>query len=113
MRRNNGISLLSSKGENEMASGEHAFIERAQRFPICMPISYRKNGEPCWLSGRSIDISRTGIRFQANETLPVKSDLDFNIIFPFKVTLRGRGSVVRMEESMCAVHLHYFNLTPS
>jgi hypothetical protein len=96
-----------------MASSNHAFIERAQRFPISMSIRYRKYGASYWLSGKTINISRTGILFLANDQLPIKSDWDFYILFPFKVALRCRGSVVRSEESMCAVHIHHFSLTPA
>jgi hypothetical protein len=94
-----------------MASTLQIPVERAQRFPLHVSLRYRKNGVSHWLDGKTINISRTGILFQADDNLPIKSVLDILVYFPMKVTLTCRGLVVRAEESACAVHLHRFRLT--
>jgi hypothetical protein len=94
-----------------MALIEQVPIERAQRFPLHVSLRYRKNGASHWLDGRTINISRTGILFQADERLSPRSVLEIIIQFPLKATLACRASVVRAEDMACAVHLHNFKLT--
>jgi hypothetical protein len=94
-----------------MTLTEQIPIERAQRFPLQVSLRYRKNGVSHWLDGRTINISRTGILFRADERLSEKSVLEIIIQFPLKATLACRASVVRAEDMACAVHIHHSKLT--
>jgi hypothetical protein len=94
-----------------MAITEQVPVERAQRFPLHLSLRYRKNGVSHWMDGKTINISRTGILFQADERLPVRSVLEISIQFPLKATLACRASVVRTEDLDCAVQIHNFSLT--
>jgi hypothetical protein len=43
--------------------------KRARRFPLQLPASYRVMGQATWQSGRTLNISRSGVLFQALEML--------------------------------------------
>jgi hypothetical protein len=69
--------------------------QRAQRFPIIIPLQYRIAGTPRWLQGMSVNMSRTGILFHAIEKLPTSSPLEMRIDFPFMSRLSCRATVIR------------------
>jgi hypothetical protein len=57
-------------------------ISRATRFPIRLPLYYRCNGLASWRRGRSLNISRTGILFEAEEDLPMQAAAEVRIELP-------------------------------
>ena len=63
-----------------------------------------------WQDGRTINISRTGILFQADERIPADAVLDIRISFPLKAMLSCQGSIVRTEEPMFAVRIHRYRM---
>jgi hypothetical protein len=83
---------------------------RAPRFPLRMPLQYQKSGAPHWFEGKTLNISRTGILFRTDESVPKDATLDIRVEFPGKVTFSCQGSVVRTEESAFAVRIHRYNL---
>ena len=83
---------------------------RARRFPLRIPLRYRKSGIPVWQEATTLNISRTGILFHTDESLQLKSTLDIRITFPSNVILSCQGSVVRAIESSIAVRIHRHNL---
>jgi hypothetical protein len=94
-----------------MAPTAQAYQPRAHRFPIRVPLHYRKSGMEYWQDGKTINISRTGILFQADETIPTDSVLDIQVSLPLKATLSCQCSVVRAaEESALAVRIHRYHL---
>ena len=93
-----------------MVATMEAPVYRAQRFSLQYPVHYRKIGAPHWQDGETINISRTGILFQACESLPTDSILDIEVHLPKKVTLFCQGSIVRAEESKLAVQIHRYDL---
>ncbi len=84
--------------------------DRAQRFPIVVPIQYRKSGMSHWLKGKTVNISRTGILFKADEKPAAETLLDIVVEFPSDSKLECHGSVVRVEKSLIAVEIHHPNL---
>jgi PAS domain S-box-containing protein len=78
---------------------------RAQRFQLHLPLRYRRLGEKQWYEGTTENISRSGMLFQANETLQPSSQLEINLVLPAEIAgLSGtevvcRGEVVRTIES--------------
>jgi hypothetical protein len=86
-------------------------VYRARRFPLHFPLYYRRTGTPDWQDGRTINISRTGILFQASEYIPPSSVLDIEVHLPAKVTLSCHGSIVRTEQSALAVQIHRYSLS--
>lgn len=79
---------------------EAAQINRATRFPLKVPIHYRKSGMLNWHDGSTINISRTGVLFHTDESLPVDMKLEIRISLPQDTTLACQGSVVRSEPSV-------------
>ena len=49
---------------------------RAERFPLSVPLRFRKNATSHWLEGRTMNLSRTDILFKADEALPADSLLE-------------------------------------
>jgi hypothetical protein len=93
-----------------MGNAAPALVDRAQRFPLNVQLLFRKSGMTYWQDGKTVNISRTGILFQTDETLPKDSVLDLRVNLPLKVTLSCQGTIVRSEESKCAVHIHRHRL---
>ncbi len=93
-----------------MGSPARVQIPRAERFPLTVPIHFRKAGTPHWLDGKTINISRTGILFQTNEIFSVNSPVDIRVKFPAQSMLECHGFVVRTDKSRIAVRIHHPNL---
>ncbi len=93
-----------------MALNAMVHVNRAQRFPIHIPLHYRKSGMQYWQAGKIVNISRTGILFHADEGIPPESVLDMRISFPLKLTLSCQGSIVRAQEPLFAVRIHRYHL---
>lgn len=75
-----------------MAQASVPLTTRAQRFPISVPLHYRSSGMKHWLEGKTVNISRTGILFQADAAIPASSVLD--IQFDLEgATISLQGSV--------------------
>ncbi len=54
--------------------------DRAKRFELQVPVHYRAKGEAEWRTGRSKNISRSGVMFVAEEALPVGTELEIRIV---------------------------------
>jgi hypothetical protein len=96
-----------------MRASEPIQIPRAQRFPIRIPLQYRKNDLPDWHDCKTVDISRTGILFQTDQTLAINTALEIRVQFPSSVTLSCQGSVVRTPDSACAIRIHHCHTLPN
>ncbi len=78
---------------------------RATRFALHLPLKYRPVGESGWREGTTENISRTGMLFQAQETLEPSAQLEINLVLPAEIAglteaeVVCRGEVVRTVES--------------
>jgi DNA-binding response OmpR family regulator len=78
---------------------------RAQRFQLHLPLRYRRLGETQWHEGKTQNISRSGLLFQADEALQPHSQLEINLVLPAEIAgvssteVVCRGEVVRTVES--------------
>ena len=74
---------------------------RAQRFQLHLPLRYRRLGEKIWHEGKTENISRSGMLFQADEELQPNSQLEINLVLPAEIAglsateVVCRGEVVR------------------
>ena len=93
-----------------MENAASAHINRAQRFPLSVDMLFRKSGMSYWQDGKTVNMSRTGILFQTDEMPSKDSVLDLRVSLPSKVTLSCQATVVRSEESKCAVRIHRHRL---
>ncbi len=71
-------------------------MERAQRFPIKLSLRYRKIGTTSWLLGSTLNLSRTGVLFQAERSYPIQTTLEMRIRFPMAV-MACKCAVVRVQ----------------
>jgi len=77
---------------------------RAQRFQLHLPLRYRRVGETQWHVGTTENISRSGLLFQADDSLQPNSQVEINLVLPAEIAgLSGtevvcRGEVVRTVE---------------
>ena len=85
-----GKSSKRSKGEVVRSS------QRAQRFPIKVPMRYRKDKHANWVNGRTENISQSGLLFQAPE--PLNPDTIVQICFSLPDNTEGEsGATVLCE----------------
>jgi hypothetical protein len=80
-------------------------ISRAERFSLQRPIRYRQINATDWLEGKTINISRTGILFEAKDVFDPNMQLDIRVDFPLNAILTCRGTVVRSECSESRIAL--------
>jgi hypothetical protein len=74
---------------------------RASRFPLHLPVRYRRIGDPQWHEGRTENISRSGVLFRAEDLMQVDTSIEIRLALA--VTAPGsespeiacRGRVVR------------------
>lgn len=74
---------------------------RAQRFQIQVPLRYRQIGQNTWSTGKTENISRSGMLFHAEENLPMHVQLEINLVLPAEIAglsaaeVICRGEIVR------------------
>jgi response regulator RpfG family c-di-GMP phosphodiesterase len=78
---------------------------RAQRFNLHLPMKYRQLGEQDWREATTENISRSGLLFQADETISPNAQLEINLVLPVEIAglsaaeVVCRGEVVRSQET--------------
>ncbi|MGH9770510.1 MAG: PilZ domain-containing protein, partial [Candidatus Acidiferrales bacterium] len=71
--------------EQEPKKEEPGTAARAIRFPMKMPIRFRKPGEEAWRAGMTENVSRSGVLFRSNCTMKRNSELQMGFILPREV----------------------------
>ena len=77
---------------------------RAQRFHLHLPLRYRRLGENEWHVGKTENISRSGMLFEADELLQPSAQVEINLVLPAEIAglsateVVCRGEVVRAVE---------------
>ena len=75
--------------------------DRASRVPIEFTLRYRPGGEVGWSEARTINISRSGVLFEAEESLEIDTPIEMNFDMPPEfggaagIVVTCRGKVVR------------------
>jgi hypothetical protein len=78
-------------------------VPRAVRFAIEVPVRYRAVGSREWSTGRSANISRSGVLLRGERPLQPQTALELIVRLPFKIlgekaaNLRCSGKVVRVQ----------------
>jgi len=76
-------------------------LSRAQRFQLQLPLKYRRLDEEKWHDGKTRNISRSGLLFQAEDLLQPNVVLEINLVLPAEIAglspteVVCRGEVVR------------------
>ena len=77
-------------------------MPRNRRYPVKWPLQYRRPGDPEWRPGVTVNMSVSGVLFQAEGPLAPEEALELSIIFqtaahPSSV-VNAIGHVVRTEQ---------------
>ncbi len=78
---------------------------RARRFNLHLPLRYRPLGEKSWRPGTTENISRSGLLFQAQESLDPTVQLEISLVLPPEIAglaateVICRGEIVRSVEA--------------
>jgi hypothetical protein len=100
------IQLQVERVFTENSSSHPEYVSRAFRYPIRMPILFRKSGTADWHEGTTVNFSRTGILFQSNMDFPPRTLLEMQIALPQEVAGEAQanvlcwGPVVRSDEKV-------------
>ena len=95
---------IQSAATQHAARAREVAPTRAQRFQLHLPLRYRRLGEKDWHTGKTENISRSGMLFQADEVLQPSSQLEINLVLPAEIAglseteVVCRGEVVRTVE---------------
>lgn len=75
--------------------------DRASRFPVDMPMRYRPIGDVGWNEGRTLNLSRSGVLFEAGDNLAPDTPIEMSFDLPTEfgggpgTQVICRGQVVR------------------
>jgi hypothetical protein len=67
--------------------------DRASRYPVTITVRYRPLGEIGWCESKTINISRSGILFEASEPVDPETSLELNFDLPSEIGGSGEGEV--------------------
>ena len=88
-----------------MAEKAAKTLDRAQRFPIRIPVHYREPGGRAWVEGKTENISRSGVLLRTESVLSPKTKVEMKLDPQVVIMDKARceifceGEVVRTEES--------------
>ncbi|MGA8438017.1 MAG: ATP-binding protein [Candidatus Sulfotelmatobacter sp.] len=80
-------------------------LSRAPRFKLHLPLKYRRLDEEKWHDGETRNISRSGLLFQAEDSLQPNVQLEINLVLPAEIAglspteVVCRGQIVRTVKS--------------
>ncbi len=86
---------------------------RAQRFQLHLPLRYRRLGEKSWHDGKTENISRSGMLFQADEPLQPSAQLEINLVLPAEIAGLSATEVVCRGEVVRTIEPHGEHLSPA
>jgi len=85
---------------------------RAQRFQLHLPLKYRQLGEKDWHEGKTTNISRSGMLFQAEQMLQPNAVLEINLVLPAEIAGLSPTEVVCRGEIVRTVKRHGETIPP-
>jgi hypothetical protein len=80
------------------------YVERARRFALHLPVSFREPHSPTWSEGRTENISYTGVLFRSSYPLAPETALELMVELAVRskqnhgAEIRCKGTVVRVEQ---------------
>ena len=87
-------------------------VKRAARFPIRTAIHYRPEGKDNWHTGETENISRSGMLFQAEESIAPNAQLEINLVLPAEIAGLAAAEVVCRGEVVRTIDPRSGKLTP-
>jgi hypothetical protein len=88
-----------------MIEGAPKASNRAERFPIHIPVRYREPRGLVWFEGKTENISRSGVLFRTESVLSPKTTVEMRLALPVVIKNEApceilcKGVVVRTEQS--------------
>jgi len=95
------VTLLKNSEAGVIAGQKKVPPFRARRFNLHLPLRYRPLGEKSWRPGTTENISRSGLLFQAEESLQPNAQVEISLVLPAEIAglaateVVCRGEVVR------------------
>jgi PAS domain S-box-containing protein len=86
---------------------------RAQRFQLHLPLRYRQLGEQNWHEGKTENISRSGMLFQAEGMVQPSAQLEINLVLPAEIAGLSATEVVCRGEVVRSVEPNGSTLSPA
>jgi len=89
-----------------MAEGAPKVPNRAERFPIHMPVRYRELSGRVWFEGKTENISRSGVLFRAESILIQETAVEMRLALPVVIKdeapceILCKGVVVRTQSNI-------------
>jgi hypothetical protein len=99
------VAMSSRSTESSVQAEKRIPPFRARRFNLHLPLQYRPLGEKSWRPGTTENISRSGLLFQAQESLLPHVQLEISLVLPTEIAglaateVICRGEVVRSFEA--------------
>ena len=79
---------------NATGQAHREFKPRAERFPIRTPLRYRESGRTTWSEGTTVNMSRSGVLFSAEEEILPETMLELRILFPPEIVAGPPANVI-------------------
>jgi len=95
------VTMLKNSEAGAIAGQKKVPPFRARRFNLHLPLRYRPLGEKSWRPGTTENISRSGLLFQAEESLQPNAQVEISLVLPAEIAglaateVVCRGEVVR------------------
>jgi PAS domain S-box-containing protein len=86
---------------------------RAQRFNLHLPLKYRLLGENDWRKGTTENISRSGMLFRVEESIPASAQLEINLVLPAEIAGLAAAEVVCKGEVVRTVAAESQTVSPA
>jgi PAS domain S-box-containing protein len=86
---------------------------RATRFDLHLPLKYRQVGESGWREGKTENISRSGMLFQAEEAIAPNAQLEINLVLPAEIAGLAAAEVVCRGEVVRTVNPESCTVSPT
>jgi hypothetical protein len=92
-------------------------LDRAQRFPLATPFRYRTLGETGWKAGVTVNLSRSGVLFAAEDPVCPGMAIEMWFTLPAGAQVVGSGFVVRADDAIepprLAARFHHYTMARS
>ncbi len=107
------VAMSTQSAERHTAPAREIPPARAQRFQLHLPLRYRRLGENKWHEGKTENISRSGMLFEADEILQPAAQLEINLVLPAEIAGLSATEVVCRGEVVRTVEPNGKTLTPA
>lgn len=78
--------MIARSAQPQPDAGFRELQQRAQRYPVAAPVRFRHVGHLGWRSGRTLNLSRSGVLFESEAVLPAGTVVDLAISLPTRAS---------------------------